>query len=76
MKKSLPGFVKKYFWGDDLKDLNWVDHQDYITKTILEIGDSDAVAWLLSQVDRRALKKKLSKYKLSPKSDNFWRLYL
>ena len=76
MKSSLPKYIKKYFWGDDLSLLNWSDHQKYIAKTLLEKGDQKAIAWLLQRVDKQELKKQLPAFRLDPKSNNFWNLYL
>jgi len=53
----LPGYVKKYFWGDDLKGLSWEKHRDYISKTILEKGDSKSLRWLLGQASKNYLMK-------------------
>lgn len=76
MKNSLPKYVQKYFWGDDLSKLNWEKHQSYIIKTLLEKGDQKAVSWLLRKTDKQELKKQISKLNLDPKSENFWKLYL
>ncbi len=76
MKNSLPKYVQKYFWGDDLSKLNWENNQQYISKTLLEKGDQKAVSWLLKKADKQELKKQLPKLNLEPKSDNFWRIYL
>ena len=76
IKSNLPDYVLKYFWGDDLKELSWDKHRDYITETILEKGDEDSVRWLFSKLDKEAIKKSLSDFKLSPKSRNFWSVYL
>ncbi len=76
MKSSLPGFVSKYFWGDDLSQLHWPQNSQYITKILLEKGDSRAVAWLMQKVEKKQLLRKLNSFRLSLKSDNFWRLYL
>ena len=76
MKTSLPKFVVKYFWGDDLSQLNWSKNSQYITKILLEKGDLQAVTWLMKKIDKKELLKKLGSFKLSPKSDNYWRLYL
>ena len=73
---SLPKSVLKYFWGDNLQDLSWLKHQDYIVQTILEKGDKEAVSWLFSKKNKRELKNKLPQLKLSPKSENFWSIYL
>ena len=76
MKTSLPKTLNKYFWGDNLDELNWQDHQKYITKTLLEKGDVDAVKWLLNTVNKQTLLKQLPELKLSAKSNNFWQIYL
>lgn len=76
MSGQLPPQVVKYFWGDDLQELSWPVHQAYITQTILEKDDLPAIKWLLQQSDRAAIKKQLSQLKLSPKSANFWQMYL
>ena len=74
--KKLPKTVTKYFWGDNLKDLNWKDHKGYITKTILEKGDSGAIKWLVAKTGKNYIKKIARERKLEPKSKNFWRFYL
>lgn len=76
MKPSLPPTITKYFWGDDLSQLSWEKNEKYITQTILEKGDHNAISWLLSHVDKSYLKKQLPHLKLSDKSTNFWSQYL
>jgi hypothetical protein len=76
MKKQLPTQAKKYFWGDDLSQLNWHDHRLYITQTLLEKGDVDSVAWLIKQSSMDELLQDLPRLKLSAKSRNFWEIYL
>ncbi|MFH1561071.1 MAG: hypothetical protein ABID04_00635 [Patescibacteria group bacterium] len=76
MKSSLPSFVSKYFWGDNLSELNWDDHSEYITQTLLEMGDQKAVDWLMKKTSKQQLYKQLPSIKLSPKSANFWKIYL
>ena len=73
---KLPKTVTKYFWGDDLKDLNWKDHKAYITKTILEKGDSKAIKWLVAKTGKNYIKKIAKVKKLDPKSKRFWNFYL
>ena len=72
----LPDYVTKYFWGDNLTELNWQDHQKYITQTILEKGDAPASVWLLSKYAKPDLLALIPQLKLTPKSKNFWTLYL
>lgn len=74
--RRLPQSVAKYFWGDDHQDLSWDRHRDYIAETILERGDRAAASWLLSQTGKGWLKTRLPKFRLSPKSKNFWSIYL
>ncbi len=73
---NIPTYVQKYFWGDDLNNLNWQNHKKYITQTILDKGDSDSVSWLLKQTSKQELKQQIPQLILSPKSRNFWELYL
>lgn len=75
MTSNLPGYVQKYFWGDDLSQLNWPEHKEYITATLLEKGDVKAVKWLFKKQNKIELKEKLDNYDLSPKSKNFWNKY-
>lgn len=68
--------AKKYFWGDDLNQLNWQDHKQYIVQTLLNKGDEKSVSWLLKKVGSTQIKSMLSQIKLNSKSHNFWSLYL
>jgi len=72
---NLPLFITKYFWGDDLSELSWETHKEYIVKTILEKGDLEAVKWILKNTDKDTLKKIIDQ-KMDPKSQNFWKFYL
>lgn len=76
MDSSLPKYIYKYFWGDDLNQLNWKDHQKYIIKTILEKGDRQAASWLLDTAGKTMVRQQLDSLSLSPKSAQFWKLYL
>lgn len=73
---NLPTFITKYFWGDDLKELNWEKHHNYIIQTLLEKGDQRAYKWLLSKENPQSIHSLLSQLKLSKKSANFWSIYL
>ena len=76
MLKDLPPQAEQYFWGDDLNQLNWQDHRQYITQTLLEKADKEAIAWLFKQSSKDQLLNELKTLKLSPKSRNFWKIYL
>ncbi len=52
-ERDLPDYVRKYFWGDDLNELSWKKHEDYIAKVLLERGDEKAVKWLLKKMEGR-----------------------
>lgn len=67
----LPKSVVKYFWGDDLSDLDWLKHQDYIIQTILEKGDPKAAKWLMRKISKKKLKAVASRLRLKAKSKNF-----
>jgi len=73
---DLPQNVLKFFWGDSLDELNWENHKEYITKTLLEKGDKDALNWLFERTDKSYLKKIVREKKLDKKSENFWNIYL
>lgn len=76
MKSSLPKFVTKYFWGDDLSELSWEKHRKYITKTLLEKGDRKGTSWLIRIIGKQKLADQIASLKLSSKSAGFWKLYL
>lgn len=76
MKTKFPPEVKRLFWGDDLSQLSWAEHADYITATILEKGDIEAVRWLFRKVNKEQVVSNLDNYHLTPKSANFWKIYL
>lgn len=72
---KLPSFLNKYFWGDDLSQINLKDHRGYIAKTILSIGNLEAVKWLNSVFDKSFLKGLLDSKQIDEKSKKFWKLY-
>ncbi|OGH11770.1 MAG: hypothetical protein A2857_04740 [Candidatus Levybacteria bacterium RIFCSPHIGHO2_01_FULL_36_15] len=74
--QSLPSDIARYFWGDDLKQIDVNNNQKYIVQTLLEMGNSDAIRWLFSKIDRQTIKSFLPTLKLSKKSANFWNIYL
>lgn len=73
---KLPKFITKYFWGDDLSQLDFSKNKKYILQVLLERGDQKAIQWLFSVLDRNFIKSTLPKVKLSEKSAHFWRIYL
>jgi len=73
---NIPPTITKYFWGDNLQELDFHTHQKYITQTLLEKGDITATQWLFTQIPKTQIKSLLPELKLSKKSANFWSLYL
>ncbi len=43
-----PRSVGRYFWGDNLHEISLEKQAKYITQTLLEKGDTDAVRWLFN----------------------------
>lgn len=74
--QSIPSNISQYFWGDNLKELNVNKNQKYIIQTLLEIGNSDALRWLFSTIDKKTIKNFLPALRLSKKSAHFWNIYL
>ena len=76
MSRKIPSFILKYFWGDDLSELDLQKNDKYIIQTLLEKGDQRAIKWLFSTIDQKTIKNTLSSLNLSKKSENFWNIYL
>lgn len=74
--KSFSKSITKYFWGDNLDQLSWEKHEDYIIKTLLEKGDKSAIKWLFQKIDKKNLLQKIKKMRMDQKSKNFWTIYL
>jgi hypothetical protein len=73
--KSIPGFLKKYFWDVDFLKLDKNKHSYFIIERILEYGDKKALKWLKENFEEKAIKNVLLTSKnLSPKTANFWQL--
>lgn len=76
MSVEIPKYIQKYFWGDDLKDLSWEKHQKYITKTLLERGNINALKWLFNNTSQSEVKKDVGALNLTSRSKHFWQIYL
>lgn len=74
--QRFPPSVSKYFWGDNLKELDLQNHKRYIIQTILENGNRESLNWLFSTYEKPLIRQLLSGLKLSRKSANFWNIYL
>lgn len=75
-RSSIPSHVLKYFWGDNLDELDLQRNNSYIIQTLLEKGDQKAIKWLFSTLSQDAVRDVLPVVKLSKRSAQFWNLYL
>lgn len=74
--KSLPKFLKKYFWDVEFKELDFERDKEFVIKRLLEYGDPNALAWLLKKVKKETIKNILFKKRgFSLKSANFWAVF-
>jgi predicted nuclease of restriction endonuclease-like RecB superfamily len=73
--KTLPQFLKKYFWDVDFPKLDKEIYTSFIIERILEEGDEKAVRWMRDNFDLDQIKNVLYNSKnLSPRSANYWQL--
>ncbi len=71
--KTIPQFLKKYFWDVNFSKLNKEIYASFIIERILEEGDEKAVKWMRDNFDLNQIKNVLYKSKnLSSKSANYW----
>lgn len=74
--QPIPSNLTEYFWGDNLNELDVNNNQKYIVQTLLDRGNTDALRWLFSTIDKQTIKGLLPTLKLSKKSAHFWHIYL
>lgn len=75
--KTLPGFLKKYFWDVDFGKIDLDNRRVYVLKRILEYGDEEAVAWMWKNFKKPEIKNALCNFRgYSQKSVNFWAFIL
>jgi len=71
----LPQYLRSYFWDVDISSFDPQAHPEYTIERILELGDSNAVAWLEQQFSEEQIKQVIrTNNRLTPKSANFWAL--
>ena len=73
----IPSTLHRYFWDVDPELLDSAKHERPIIERLLEKGDMESVRWMLKTYDqgRVADVVRVSR-SLSPKSRNFWQLFL
>ncbi|MDI3281573.1 MAG: hypothetical protein QJR13_09405 [Bacillota bacterium] len=71
----LPPFLYKFFWDTDPSRLDARRDRSFILERLLELGDDEAVHWLLSTYPREEIEE-VVRYsrRLSRKTANFWAL--
>ena len=73
--RSLPLFLKRYFWDVDFSKLDKKAYATFIIERILEEGDGKAVNWMKKNFALALLRKTLARSRrISPRSANFWQL--
>ncbi|MFZ5801276.1 MAG: DUF6922 domain-containing protein [Candidatus Omnitrophota bacterium] len=71
--KTLPGFLKKYFWDVEFKDIDLGAHSQDVLARLLEYGDEKAVNWMKRRFSKEQIEDILFHYRsVSPQSANFW----
>jgi len=74
---KLPSFLKKYFWNVDFTKLDLEKDSFFVITRILEYGDIKDLCWLFKKVERKQIEEVIIKSReLSPKTANFWGLFL
>lgn len=75
MHIQLPPAAAKYFWGDDVSQLQWPEHRKYISETLLDKGDVESISWLFERISGQELEQMMPDLRLSAKSRHFWKVY-
>ncbi len=74
-KKSLPEFLRKYFWDTDFDRLDAGKYPYFVIERILEYGDKLVVKWMMEKYKISQIKETLMKKRgISPKSAAYWSL--
>lgn len=73
----LPISMKKYFWDCDFNLLSMTDHRFFITERLLQLGNSNSIAWIMKKIDKPYIQKVVQNSRaLDDKTINFWKIYL
>ncbi len=75
--KTLPNFLKKYFWDIDFENFDFRARRSMVLKRIMEHGDSKAVLWMRENFSEAEMARVLSSTRdLSRRSANYWAIML
>lgn len=71
-------FRQALFWDTDPRKIDPKKNARYIIERILELGDSDEIAWIFRRYSKSDIKKviNLPRSQVSPKSKALWTLLL
>lgn len=73
--RSVPKFLKRYFWDVDFEKLNIGKYNFYVIRRILEYGDEKAIRWMNSHFKRdEQIKALCATRDISLRSAHFWAL--
>jgi hypothetical protein len=73
---TIAPYLQKYFWDIDPRTASPKSHPEYYIQRILELGDQKAVDWLKLVYGKKKIKAVFKKVRLSPRSQNYWKLVL
>lgn len=72
----IPEEQRKFFWDTDPLALDEERHNFFIIERLLELGDDDAIRWVVRKYPGEAIMDVLrNSRRLSPRTANLWRLY-
>lgn len=73
----LPEFLRPYFWDVNFDLLDFKKSKTFILKRVLDRGDIKALSWMRQNYTNQEIEKLLlTSRDISPKTANFWALYL
>lgn len=76
-KAQLPEYLRPYFWDVNFDLLNFKKSKTFILKRVLDRGDIRALGWMRRNYTNQEIEKLiLTTRDISPKTANFWALFL
>ncbi len=74
---QLPEFLRSYFWDVKFDLLDFKKSKNFILKRVLDRGNTEALIWVRQNYTNREIEKLvLTTRDISPKTANFWALFL
>lgn len=76
-KTKLPEFLKPYFWDVEFEEIKVGESEMFVTKRIIDRGDSKSLHWLRQHYSKDTILRLLKESRdLSAKTATFWADYL